>query len=193
MITLLKGVLLEKKELLIVVEVNGIGYELEVPLLTFRKLPPVGVSLVLYTHYLIREDAHILYGFSTFEERSLFRQLIKVNGVGPKLAMSILSHVSVDEFVQFVHAEKTALLTKIPGIGKKTAERLVIELRDRLPSLFQTTKPIDSAVEEATKTLISLGFKREEAAHFVTCVEKPGLNSGEIIKRALREAAIKSS
>lgn len=192
MITLLKGVLLEKEESLIVVEVHGIGYEVEVPLLTFRKLPLVGEAIVLYTHYFIREDAHILYGFSTHEERSLFRQLIKVNGVGPRLAMSVLSHLSVDEFVRLIHTEKLVLLTKIPGIGKKTAERLVIELRDKLSFLFQSAQSTASANTDATTALVSLGFKREEAAYLVARVERPDLESGEMIKRALRQAVIKS-
>ena len=197
MITRLKGTLLEKQELTIVIEVGGIGYELEVPLSTFQKLPDTGAEIILFTHYFIREDAHVLYGFSTPEERTLFRQLIKINGVGPKLAMSVLSHLSVSEFVKLVQAEKIAALTQIPGVGKKTAERLLIELRDKLAGLFQNEKSAElknivfnrqaNTHEDATTALISLGFKPQEASYLLMRVEKPGLSSEEMIRLALKQ------
>lgn len=191
MITLLKGVLLEKKESLIVVEVSGIGYEVEVPLLTFRKLPEVGASLVLHTYYFIREDAHVLYGFATTEERSLFRQLIKVNGVGPKLAMGILSHLSVGEFVHWVQSENIETLVKVPGIGRKTAERLVVELRGKLIGLPQKRSTVapSSACIDATRALIALGFKPQEASRLVLEVETPNLDGRAMLRLALKRAA----
>lgn len=190
MITRLRGLLLEKKELVIVIEIGGIGYELEVPLLTFRKLPEIGTELVLFTHQVIREDAHVLYGFSTLEERALFRQMIRVNGIGPKLAMSVLSQVSPSEFAHLIAEGKIAYLTRIPGIGKKTAERLLIELRDKLAGFSEKPCSIqkNSAYEEATSALVALGFKPQEATALVMRVEKPEMDRDEIIRMALKQS-----
>lgn len=190
MITRLRGLLLEKKELVIVIEIGGIGYELEVPLLTFRKLPEIGTELVLFTHQVIREDAHVLYGFSTLEERALFRQMIRVNGIGPKLAMSVLSQVSPSEFAHLIAEGKIAYLTRIPGIGKKTAERLLVELRDKLAGFSEKPCSIqkNSAYEEATSALVALGFKPQEATALVMRVEKPEMDREEIIRMALKQS-----
>src|SRR5210317_1798696 len=121
------------------VDVSGVGYEVEASMNTFYKLPEVGTFVTLYTHFVVREDAQLLYGFADRRERSLFRQLIKVNGVGPKLALTILSGISADEFVRCVHAEDTAALVRLPGVGKKTAERLIVEVKDKLDKLEMPT------------------------------------------------------
>lgn len=195
MINRLRGLLLEKKELIIVLEVAGIGYELEVPLLTFRKLPEIGTELVLFTHQVIREDAHTLYGFATLEERTLFRQMIRVNGIGPKLAISVLSEMSPTEFAHLIQEGKITYLTKIPGIGKKTAERLVIELRDKLVGFTEKTmvfRTDPNIYEEATSALVALGFKPQEASQLVMRVEKPDMDREEIIRMALKQATVKS-
>src|SRR3990167_11346546 len=132
MITHLCGLLLSKKAPLLTIDVNGIGYEIHAPMSTFYQLPDVGTKLTLLIHFVVREDAHLLFGFSTEQERKLFRALIKVNGVGPKLGLTILSGMETDHFVKCIHAQDTASLVNIPGIGKKTAERLMIEMRDAL-------------------------------------------------------------
>jgi Holliday junction DNA helicase RuvA len=135
MIGFLKGRLALKQPPALMVDVNGVGYELEAPMSTFYGLPPVGEPVALFTHLVVREDAHILFGFGTDGERRLFRGLLKVSGVGPKIALGILSGASVEDFLRIVEAEDAAMLTRIPGIGRKTAERVIIEMRDSVQKL----------------------------------------------------------
>lgn len=199
MIGRLKGILLEKKAPDLLLDVNGVGYELLAPMSTFYHLPPVGEGAVLYTHLVVREDAHQLFAFLEERERALFRALIKVTGVGPKVALAILSGVPADEFVRLVQGNDVNALTKIPGIGKKTAERLVLDMRDRLAA-WQTSAggaPVPATAsagdsqlsEDAETALIALGYKPQEAARMVMRVmkDKPGIErSEEIIRLALR-------
>jgi holliday junction DNA helicase RuvA len=201
MIGQLRGQLLHKQPPHLLLDVQGVGYELEAPMSTFYVLPRVGAEVTLYTHLLVREDAHALFGFATPAERALFRSLIKVNGVGARLAVTILSGIQAEEFVRCVHEGDSAALVRLPGIGKKTAERLVIEMRDRLDD-WHTKAPLVSgriagsaapgpvgAVEEAVSALMALGYKPHEAGRMVRAVEAVGLASEEIIRRALQTAA----
>lgn len=199
MIGRLKGILLEKKAPDLLLDVNGVGYELLAPMSTFYQLPALGQGVVLYTHLAVREDAHQLFAFLEEQERALFRALIKVTGIGPKVALAILSGVPAEEFVRLVQTNDLAALTKIPGIGKKTAERLVLDMRDRLAT-WQSTPSLGVAAvqksagshqlsEDAETALISLGYKPQEAAKMVMRVlkDKPELErSEEIIRLALR-------
>lgn len=131
MIGRLRGTLAEKQPPHLILDVNGVGYEVEVPMTTLYRLPSVGEPVTLHTHLVVREDAHLLYGFAEKRERELFRELIRLNGVGPKLALALMSGLEVDELVRCVQAQDTSTLVKIPGVGKKTAERLLVELKDR--------------------------------------------------------------
>jgi Holliday junction DNA helicase RuvA len=195
----LKGVLLEKKAPDLLLDVNGVGYELLAPMSTFYQLPPIGQGVVLFTHMAVREDAHQLFGFLEEPERALFRALIKVTGIGPKVALAILSGVPAAEFVRLVQTNDVNALTKIPGIGKKTAERLVLDMRDRLsaweagPANSGATVPKESGnsqlSEDAETALIALGYKPQDAARMVVRVmkDKPGIERSEdIIRLALR-------
>lgn len=199
MIGRLKGILLEKKAPDLLLDVNGVGYELLAPMSTFYHLPPAGQGVVLFTHLAVREDAHQLFAFLEEQERALFRALIKVTGIGPKVALAILSGVPADEFVRLVQNNDVNALTKVPGIGKKTAERLVLDMRDRLaawqstPSQSQTlTQKVTGnshLSEDAETALISLGYKPQDAAKMVMRVmkDKPDIErSEEIIRLALR-------
>lgn len=196
MIGQLRGVLAWKQPPWVIVDVNGVGYELEVPMSTFYTLPTTGEHVTLVTHLAVREDAHLLFGFATQAERQLFRDLIKVSGVGARLALTILSGTSVSDFVDTVRAGDSSRLTRLPGVGKKTAERLVIEMRDRLTGSRVTVQSTDnsgvrvsteaSASEEAHEALIALGYKPQEASKLLRKVAEPGLNSEELIRRALR-------
>ncbi|MDP3517429.1 MAG: Holliday junction branch migration protein RuvA [Pseudohongiella sp.] len=199
MIGRLKGILLEKKAPDLLLDVNGVGYELLAPMSTFYQLPPLGQGVVLFTHLVVREDAHQLFAFLEEQERALFRALIKVTGIGPKVALAILSGVPAEEFVRLVQTNDVTALTKIPGIGKKTAERLVLDMRDRLAAWQSAPSPGVPVVqkiagshhlsEDAETALISLGYKPQEAAKMVMRVlkDKPGLErSEEIIRLALR-------
>jgi Holliday junction DNA helicase RuvA len=195
MIGRLSGVILEKQPPELVVDVQGVGYELEAPMSTFYNLPPVGDKVKLYTHLVVREDAHILFGFSSDGERRLFRALLKVNGVGAKMALGILSGMSADEFSACVQSNDTAALVRLPGIGKKTAERLIVEMRDRLQkleggsaagtSVAAGSRP-DTPVSDAVSALTSLGYKPQDASRMVRGVETDGLSSEEIIRAALK-------
>ena len=199
MIGRLKGILLEKKAPELLLDVNGVGYELLAPMSTFYQLPAVGQGVVLFIHLVVREDAHQLFAFFEEQERQLFRALIKVNGVGPKVALAILSGVPADEFVRLVQNNDVNALTKIPGIGKKTAERLVLDLRDKLSawqgaaggSLTTALPELDDKglSEDAETALIALGYKPQDAARMVMRVlrDKPDIErSEEIIRLALR-------
>ena len=196
MIGRLRGTLLWKQAPHVLVDVQGVGYELEVPFTTFFKLPAVGQEVLLHTHLIVREDAHILYGFATETERALFRDLIKVNGVGAKMAAAILSGIAVDDFVRCVRDNDVARLGKLPGVGKKTAERLVMEMRDRFdakaavaPVVTATAgaPPLESnAVNDAISAMVVLGYKPAEASRMVLRVKGEGLGTEEIIRRALQ-------
>ena len=191
MIGFLRGKLLRKQPPHLLIDVQGVGYELEAPMSTFYDLPDVGSELVLHTHLSIREDAHVLFGFGSEAERRFFRSLIKVNGVGPKLALTILSGISVDGFVRCVQENDSAALTRLPGIGKKTAERLVVEMRDRLDDVGGSAPAAGAAAhprDEALSALVSLGYKPPEAAAMLRGIKEDGLSSEELIRRALQGA-----
>lgn len=199
MIGRLRGTLAEKQPPHLILDVNGLGYELEVPMTTLYRLPPVGEPLTLHTHLVVREDAHLLYGFFEKRERELFRELIRLNGVGPKLALALMSGLEIDELVRCVQAQDTAALVKIPGVGKKTAERLLVELKDRfkawesLPGTFtlvsngpNQAEPVASAESDAVSALISLGYKPQEASKAVSAIKEKDLSSADLIRRALK-------
>jgi len=193
----LQGVLLRKEPPALMLDVGGVGYELEAPMTTFYELPAVGERVTLYTHLVVREDAHLLYGFVREAQRRLFRELLKVNGVGPRVALAVLSGLSDEEFSRCVAQEDIARLTKVPGIGRKTAERLVIELRDKLPKdvpLPASTAAGPAApgdpVSEAVSALVALGYKPNEASRAVRSASTKGLSAEEIIRQALKGMAI---
>lgn len=203
MISHLRGILIEKSPPELVIEVAGVGYEVSVPISTFYKLPELGQNLQLLTHLIIREDAHQLYGFASGAERKLFRNLMKVNGVGPKLGLAILSSIEPDAFVQTILNNDTDALIRLPGIGKKTAERLVIEMRDRLNDWYEvgsdaailaTQRTNSSAskniIQEAINALITLGYKPQEATRAVNKVATPDSNCEIIIRAALKSLAV---
>lgn len=196
MIGFLRGKLVHKAPPLIVLDVQGVGYEIEAPMTTFYDLPLIGADITLYTHLVVREDAHSLFGFLKEADRALFRTLIKVNGVGPKLALTILSGQSAEEFHRSIENNDTQALVRLPGVGKKTAERLVIELRDRLPTLGDTSvstaaSPSAAPVaahpkQEAISALCSLGYKPADASKMVQAVNAEGKSCEDIIRLALQ-------
>ncbi len=196
MIGRLTGVLLRKEPPALLLDVGGVGYELEAPMTTFYDLPAAGERVTLFTHLVVREDAHLLYGFSRESQRRLFRGLLKVNGVGPRVALAVLSGLSEEEFARCVLHEDLARLTQVPGIGRKTAERLVIEMRDKLarepegdvPMSAATTAPADP-VSEAVSALVALGYKPHEASRAVRALPSKGLKAEEIIRQALKSMA----
>ncbi|ACO79817.1 Holliday junction DNA helicase RuvA [Azotobacter vinelandii CA] len=197
----LRGILVEKQPPHLLVEANGVGYEVEVPMTTLYRLPSLNEPVTLHTHLVVREDAHLLYGFCERRERELFRELIRLNGVGPKLALALMSSLELDELVRCVQAGDIKALTRVPGVGKKTAERLLIELKDRfkawesLPTVASLTLEsnpdigIASAESDALSALVALGFKPQEASRAVAAVQEEGLSSEELIRRALRGMA----
>ncbi len=195
MIGSLRGRLTSKLAPQIVVECNGVGYEVETPMSTFLDLPEVGSDLFLYTHLLVREDAQILYGFTTQDERSLFRTLLKVNRVGAKMALGVLSAMTTSDFRRCVEYEDTTSLSKIPGVGKKTAERLIIEMRDRIDAVGHaagsgaTVAVEASARSEAFDALVALGYKAKEVNQLISTLDTEGQSSEDIIRQALRQAA----
>lgn len=166
MIGRLHGKLLEKNPPQILIDVSGVGYEVDVPMSTFCNLPEVGGELTLHTHFVVREDAQLLYGFATLAERAVFRALIKISGVGSKIALALLSGITVDQLKDAVDRGETGLLTKVPGIGKKTAERLVLELKDKLAGTGAATAavPTSGARADVAAALIALGYSEREAA-----------------------------
>lgn len=166
MIGRLHGKLLEKNPPQILIDVSGVGYEVNVPMSTFCNLPEVGGELTLHTHFVVREDAQLLYGFATLAERAVFRALIKISGVGPKIALALLSGITVDQLKDAVDRGETGLLTKVPGIGKKTAERLVLELKGKLAGTGTATTavPTSGARADVAAALIALGYSEREAA-----------------------------
>ena len=194
MIGRLRGVLLAKTPPELLLEVNGVGYEIQSPMSTFYALPDPGQEIILYTHFVVREDAQLLFGFIDDNERQLFRALIKVNGVGPKLALTILSGIETQQFVGCVQTNDVAALVKLPGVGKKTAERLLIDMRDKLDDWVIGSEAVSSSpvnpvalTEEAESALIALGYKPSEAAKAVAAVANDEIDSSEeLIRRALR-------
>lgn len=210
MIGRLTGKLLMKQAPELLIDINGLGYEVLAPMSTFYQLPAVGDGVMLHTHLVVREDAQLLYGFASPGERELFRALIKVNGVGPKVALAILSGVSADEFVLLVNRGDAAALTRIPGIGKKTAERLLLDMRDRLKEWQVGSEAADGAAqpltsladqpyqpdarqvaEDAETALIALGYRPAEATKMIVRVQKAHpdvVSSEELIRLALRQA-----
>lgn len=207
MIGRLRGLLLEKQPPDILLEASGVGYEVQLPMTSFYQLPEVGQEAIVYIHFVVREDAQLLFGFADKSERALFRELIKVNGVGPKLALTILSGMSAAQFIQCVSHDDYTGLVKLPGVGKKTAERLVVEMRDRLKKLSEqgegvghlhsaaaapneTTLVFSNDVkEDALSALVALGYKPVHAAKVVNSVFREGASSEDIIRDALRSLA----
>jgi len=196
MIGRLRGLILEKQAPDLVIDVQGVGYEVAAPMSTFINLPAINEEVFLFTHLIVREDAQLLYGFSTLRERLLFRSLLKVNGVGAKLALTILSGSDVDDFARSVQEGDAASLTRLPGVGKKTAERLIIEMRDRLKevSAAMGLSPVKTAAaqlagakNEAAEALVSLGYKPAEADRMLRRLDTDGLNTEQIIKQALQQ------
>jgi Holliday junction DNA helicase RuvA len=194
MIARLSGTLIAKQPPLLVIDVAGVGYEVEAPLSVFYDLPELGKPLILLTHFQVKEDGHHLFGFSGESQRTLFRQLLKISGIGAKLALAILSGTTPDELARFVSEGDAASLTRIPGIGKKTAERIIIELRDKLDHLALSAPAgamgsvvvPGNATSEATHALASLGFKPQEASRLVRLVAKTEMSAEEIIRLALQ-------
>lgn len=201
MIGQIRGVLVDKKPPDVLLEVNGITYEIQVPLSTLYQLPDIGKQLVLHTHFVVREDAQLLYGFYEVKDKTMFRALIKVNGVGPKLALAILSGMDADALVRTIRNNDVTALTRMPGVGKKTAERLIIEMRDRLnewdtagaPELVQSgTATASTITREAETALVSLGYKPQQAARAIAQVLKdnPEIAESEtLIRLALKSMA----
>ncbi|MFZ1641731.1 MAG: Holliday junction branch migration protein RuvA [Candidatus Contendobacter sp.] len=197
MIGRLRGLLAWKQPPYLMIDAHGVGYELEASLTTFQTLPEVGAEVTLLTHLAVREDAHTLYGFASPAERGLFRNLIRVTGIGPRLALLILSGMTVELFGRCVRENDTASLTRLPGIGKKTAERLIIELRDRIGELGldptvvvlpggRAVAPVINPVDDAISALVALGYKLPEASRMVQSLETDGLGSEAIIRLALQ-------
>lgn len=203
MIGRLRGNILEKQPPLVLLEAHGVGYEIYMPMTCFYELPELQHEAVIFTHFVVREDAQLLFGFNSKQERALFRELIKVNGVGPKLALAILSGMSAQQFVTAVEKEEIASLVKLPGVGKKTAERLVVEMKDRFKgmhgdlfggdSAFTLTTPsaepeTNDAESEAVAALVSLGYKPQEASRMISKVGRPDVDCETLIREALRAA-----
>jgi Holliday junction DNA helicase RuvA len=194
MIGSLRGRLTMKQAPAIIIECNGVGYDVETPMSTFLGLPPVGEELFLFTHLVVREDAQTLYGFATGEERALFRLLLKISGVGAKIGLAVLSAMSVDGFRHCVEYEDTASLVRVPGIGRKTAERLIIEMRDRIDTgsaqSGATTVTVEAgARSEAVDALIALGYKPREVQKLIGDLDVDGKSAEDIIRLALRQVA----
>lgn len=197
MIGRLRGVIIEKQPPELVLDVQGVGYELSAPMSTFFNLPAVNDEVTLFTHMVVREDAQLLYGFASERERLLFRSLLKVNGVGAKLALTILSGSDVDTFARSVQDGDTASLTRLPGVGKKTAERLIVEMRDRLKEVSSAmglqdivtdtpTAPAGGAKNEAVEALMALGYKPAEADKMLRRFDIDGMSTEQIIRQALQ-------
>jgi Holliday junction DNA helicase RuvA len=186
----LKGTLVSKRPPSLTIEVAGVGYEIDAPMSTFYKLPEIGKPLTLVTHLSIREDAHILYGFFTESERALFRSLLKVTGVGARIALGVLSGMSVEAFHQCVREKNVASLTKLPGVGRKTAERLVLEMTDRIPEKPGGADIIplrpSTPAGEAHDALLALGYKPAEAERMLKGLDVERMATEELIREALK-------
>lgn len=202
MIGRLQGKLIQKQPPRLLIDVQGVGYEVEAPMTTIYKLPELNEEVTLFTHLVVRDDAHLLFAFAEERERLLFRTLIKVNGVGAKMALAILSGMEADEFVQCIRAGDDVRLTRLPGIGKKTAERLIVEMRDRLKD-WQTSSALTTGTggqplpvsgnptDEAVSALIALGYRPQEASKYVLAVATEEMSSEDIIRDALK-ASVKN-
>lgn len=198
MIGRLRGTIAEKQPPFLILDVNGVGYEVEVPMTTLYRLPALGESVVLHTHLVVREDAQLLYGFADRRDREMFRELIRLSGVGPKLALALMSTLEVDELVRCVQLEDAAQLQRVPGVGKKTADRLLVELRGRfkawetmpaISDLVTEVLPLGaaaSAEQDAISALVSLGFKPQEASKAIAAISDKSLSSEELIRHALK-------
>ena len=202
MIGRINGKIIEKQPPQLLVDVQGVGYEIASPMSTFYQLPKLGEVVTLHTHMVVREDAQLLYGFASLAERSLFRILIKISGVGPKLALTILSGMNANEFIVCVQDNDAAALVRLPGVGKKTAERLIVELRDKLKDQdvdmssavtvgVESAPASSSPVADAVSALITLGYKATEASRMVRAVETTDLQTEEIIRLSLQATAKK--
>ena len=202
MIGRLKGTLLTKQPPTLLLDVNGVGYEVDAPMSTFYQLPELNQDVILHTHLVVREDVQQLCGFISESERTMFRNLMRINGVGPKSALSILSAINADDFARCIHDSDTTTLVRLPGVGKKTAERLVIEMRDKLKDWQSESAAGESAagshsqhktnpIEEAVSALIALGYKPPQASRMVTQIDSQNLSSEEIIRDALKASIIK--
>ena len=188
MIGRISGILLDKTPPLALIDCNGVGYECEVPMSTFYLLPQVGDKVTLLTHFVVREDAQLLFGFGTNQERLMFRQLLKVNGIGAKSALAILSGLSIDELIQAVSLQEAGLLTRVPGIGKKTAERLLLELKDKFTldsALSIKSSGITSISQDVLNALIALGYNERESLNAVKSLDV-NLTVNDGIKQALK-------
>lgn len=200
MIGRLHGRIIEKQPPEILLDVQGVGYELLLPMTSFYSLPQVGDETTIFTHLVVREDAHLLFGFAEKQERTLFRELIKTNGVGPKLALAILSAMSVSQFATAIETEALTKLTKIPGVGKKTAERLLVELKGKFKGIAQSDFFMEVSHEqmlanntadpanEALDALIALGYKPNDAEKMIKKVHKSGASSEQLIREALKNS-----
>ena len=199
MISRLRGIIVAKQAPELLIEVNGLGYEVQASMNTFYRLPDIGQEVILHTHFVVREDAQQLYAFGELHERALFRALLKVNGIGPKVALAILSSIEADDFVRCVADQNSAALQRLPGIGKKTAERIIIEMRDRLADwqmpeqLTEKSMPNNKIIksaqiaeQEAISALIALGYKPQEASRAVMQIADKNLSSEDLIRSALK-------
>lgn len=204
MIGRLRGQVVWKQAPQLLIDVNGVGYEVEATMNTFYSLPLENSEITLYTHLVVREDAQLLYGFASEAERAMFRSLIRVNGVGAKMALTILSGMSIDDFACCIREGDSVTLTRLPGVGKKTAERLIIEMRDRIDKQMAAgasgVTTVDAAgasplrkdaVGDAVSALVALGYKAPEASRMVRSIKHEGLGSEEIIRAALQATVIK--
>lgn len=201
MIGRIKGTLIQKNPPMMLVDVNGVGYEIEAPVRVFFELPENGAEVTIITHMLVREDAQILYGFNNNGQRELFRKLLKVNGIGAKSALAVLSTMSTDEFVAMIQSQDVAAIVKIPGVGKKTAQRLIIEMRDKLGDVASDDISLPgsggaqaanlgnmpaTAQSEALIALQSLGFRPQEVNMLIKQIAKDGMTAEEIIRLCLQ-------
>ena len=200
MIGRLRGTIVYKQPPELMLDVNGVGYELQASMTTFGELPEVDAETTLFTHFIVREDAQTLYAFSSLNERALFRTLLKVNGVGPKMALAIVSGMTVTQFSQYIHAGDVTGLCKLPGVGKKTAERLIVEMRDKLEevpaesatgSQAQPTQATRKGKEdEAVNALVALGYKPAQASRMISTVANEELTVEQLIREALKASLI---
>ncbi|MDF7671430.1 Holliday junction branch migration protein RuvA [Orbaceae bacterium ESL0721] len=198
MIGRLRGKVIEKQPPRVLIEVGGVGYDVFMPMTCFYELPDNGQEVIVLTHFVVREDAQILYGFNNERERELFRELIKVNGVGPKLALAILSGMSAAQFLHAVEFNELTTLIKLPGVGRKTAERLIVEMKDRIKNISTSIdEPIQKVGEkhstnhienEAVSALIALGYKPQEASRIIGKVIQPDMDCEALIREALKAA-----
>jgi len=188
MISRLTGILLEKQPPFVLIDLQGIGYEVQVPMTTFYQLPEVNQKVTLYTHFVVREDVQALYGFHDQEHRSVFRQVIKTSGIGPKMGLAILSGMNAQQLMQHIHQQDIAQLTKIPGIGKRTAERLLIEMRDKFSDKdnHHFNSQSSDPEQEAISALIALGYRAQDAVRCIKELAKPTHSSQELIRLALQ-------